>query len=227
MNRAVAQLVAHTSGGRGVGGSNPPSPKIHHPQHPHPSAKSDTRRRVRRALADLTEHARNTAAATVESALSASSAWLEASVILAFASLPSEIDTTRVLRSALLRHVLLGLPRVSGQELSFHLVEDLSDLQQGHLGVREPSVRAPRWRPEPLAGPLLILVPGVAFTAAGGRLGRGGGHYDRFLASLPPALPLTVVGLCFACQLLPDLPLEPHDRMVDAVVTEAGVHGRV
>jgi 5-formyltetrahydrofolate cyclo-ligase len=72
--------------------------------------------------------------------------------------------------------------------------------------------------------PDVVLVPGLAFTAAGGRLGQGGGWYDRFLASVDRSR-CTIVGVAFAEQLVDTLPLEPHDVLMDLVVTDAGVVG--
>ncbi len=69
-----------------------------------------------------------------------------------------------------------------------------------------------------------VLVPGVAFTRNGQRLGRGKGYYDRFLATLAPTC--FTCGVCFDCQLLDDLPTEPHDVPLDAVVTASGVYRR-
>ena len=63
----------------------------------------------------------------------------------------------------------------------------------------------------------LILVPGLAFTAGGLRLGRGGGYYDRLLASLPPQT--RTIGVCFATQLVTTLPIEEHDRRLQRVIT--------
>ncbi len=71
--------------------------------------------------------------------------------------------------------------------------------------------------------PDLVIVPGLAFTADGGRLGQGGGWYDRFLSRIRPDC--TTVGVCFVEQLLDALPTEPHDIAVDHVVTEHGLAG--
>lgn len=65
----------------------------------------------------------------------------------------------------------------------------------------------------------VVVVPGVGFTQDGRRLGQGGGHYDRFLPRL--RADCVVIGVCFAEQLVDDLPTEPHDRSVDVVVTDA------
>lgn len=64
----------------------------------------------------------------------------------------------------------------------------------------------------------LVLVPGVAFTERGDRLGRGGGWYDRLIPQLRPDC--ATVGVAFDIQVLPELPVEPHDARVSVVVTE-------
>lgn len=63
----------------------------------------------------------------------------------------------------------------------------------------------------------VVVVPGLAFTPDGRRLGRGGGHFDRFLPRLRPGC--LTVGVCFTEQLRDDLPTEPHDIAVDLVVS--------
>ena len=63
----------------------------------------------------------------------------------------------------------------------------------------------------------VVLVPGLAFTSAGHRLGRGGGCYDRFLHTLPKTA--ITIGLCFSCSYLPELPTEKHDQRVALVIS--------
>jgi 5-formyltetrahydrofolate cyclo-ligase len=69
--------------------------------------------------------------------------------------------------------------------------------------------------------PDLVVVPGLAFTAAGHRLGQGGGWYDRFLLETRPDC--VSVGVCFAEQVVDEVPVEVHDVTMDHVVTDAGV----
>jgi 5-formyltetrahydrofolate cyclo-ligase len=111
----------------------------------------------------------------------------------------------------LLGNHLVSYPRCEGEALSFHVVSALSELVPGRFGIREPRTGL---IPERLD---LILVPALAFTAAGHRLGRGAGFYDRFLSALPQAT--LKIGVCFAFQLLPEIPYESHDVLVDAVVS--------
>lgn len=69
--------------------------------------------------------------------------------------------------------------------------------------------------------PDVVVVPGLAFTAAGDRLGQGGGWYDRFLSEV--RADCSAVGVCFAEQIVDALPTEAHDVAMDHVVTDRGV----
>lgn len=69
--------------------------------------------------------------------------------------------------------------------------------------------------------PDAVIVPGLAFTAAGDRLGQGGGWYDRFLSTV--RTDCTMIGVCFAEQIVGALPVEAHDIVMDHVVTDQGV----
>lgn len=86
----------------------------------------------------------------------------------------------------------------------------------GHT-LRMPVPDAP---PLPLAQIDIVFLPGVAFDRSGHRLGRGGGFYDRFLANLrAQRRDALIVGVCFASQLITAVPVEPHDQVMDVVVT--------
>ena len=69
--------------------------------------------------------------------------------------------------------------------------------------------------------PDVVVVPGLAFTAAGERLGQGGGWYDRYLAQV--RVDCVTIGVCFAEQILDTLPVEAHDVTMDHIVTERGI----
>ena len=73
------------------------------------------------------------------------------------------------------------------------------------------------------ADPALVIVPLVAFTADGHRLGQGGGHYDRWLAAHPH---VAAIGLGWDCQLVEALPIEAHDHRLDAVITPTRLYER-
>jgi 5-formyltetrahydrofolate cyclo-ligase len=108
----------------------------------------------------------------------------------------------------------LWLPRVSGPgALTWHALHDPAHTVVGSLGIREPDPR--RVPAAPLPAEAIVLVPGVAFTRDGHRLGQGQGFYDRVLAEHRGH----TIGIAFRCQVVPDLPVEPHDRRVARVAT--------
>lgn len=84
------------------------------------------------------------------------------------------------------------------------------------LGIPAPAMEAEAVAPDVVFAPLL------AFDRRGGRLGQGGGHYDRTLANLRRMKPIFVVGLAYAGQELPDIPMAAHDQRLDAILTETG-----
>lgn len=88
------------------------------------------------------------------------------------------------------------------------------------LPVWDPSDPLARPMTEPDRPPDVVLVPAVAVTSAGVRLGRGLGWYDRYLAGTDAV----VIGVCWDLQVVDRLPVEPHDVPLDAVVTESGWH---
>jgi 5-formyltetrahydrofolate cyclo-ligase len=129
-----------------------------------------------------------------------------------FAPMPTEPDLDLLWDlSGLVENFLLSYPRREGKTLSFHPISALAELIPGRFGIREP---APSQIPKQLD---LIVVPGLAFSTEGNRLGRGAGFYDRFLATVPQTT--FKVGVCFEFQLVPAIPHEPHDITMDAIVS--------
>ncbi len=133
--------------------------------------------------------------------------------VYAYASLSWEPDTWEILRALLSRGFRLALPRVEGREMRFYFVPDLKELSQSFMKIWEPKADAiPADDPE-----ALVLVPGMAFSREGARLGKGGGFYDRFLAAEPDH---KTIALAYGFQLMEQIPTGVYDRPVDQIVTE-------
>lgn len=131
-----------------------------------------------------------------------------AGVVAAYAALPREPQTAELIRAWRRRGVHVALPVVVGADIELQAPPTPgAGREVARVPVAPGSVD-------------VILVPGLGFDLAGRRLGRGGGHYDRFLPRL--RADCLRVGLCFAGQVLPALPVEPWDESVDVVVTEGG-----
>ncbi len=93
---------------------------------------------------------------------------------------------------------------------------DESDLAPGAFGIKQPRAGADAVTPD------VLFVPLVGFTADLARLGQGGGHYDRWLAQHPGRI---AIGLAWDAQLADALPVEPHDMILDAVITPTRIYG--
>lgn len=133
--------------------------------------------------------------------------------VAVYAPLPHEVNLLPLLRECpRLRYLF---PRcLPGGKLSFHHVSDPGrELQQGAHGILAPAENLPIVEPEDID---LIVVPGLAFTIGGKRLGYGGGYYDRFL---PRCTRARILALAFPVQILSDLPTEPHDLLIPQVIT--------
>lgn len=139
--------------------------------------------------------------------------YQRAAPLLLFSPLPDEPDIRGVIdEAAMTRRVLL--PVVTGSEsMELREYRGPERMSRGAFGILEPEGKAFT----DYASIDLAVIPGVAFDAAGHRLGRGRGYYDRLLAAMAPfAVP--TLGLCFDFQKLPAIPVEPHDIPVDEVL---------
>ena len=129
----------------------------------------------------------------------------------------TEIDPLPAMAAAA-AHGPVGVPVImaKGEALRFALWEPECAMVEGSFKALVPS--ALHWMT-----PQILIVPLVAFDRNGGRLGYGGGFYDRTLQGLRAAGPVMAIGFAFADQQDDDLPLEPTDQKLDLIVTEGGI----
>ena len=146
--------------------------------------------------------------------------YQRARMVLAYMAFDGEVLTDGLIRQATASGKQLVLPMVQAdrQGLALYGIDDLErDLAPGYHGILEPQPHSTRMVvPESLD---LAFVPGIAFDLRGGRLGYGAGFYDRLLSQLPRDIP--TVGLAFDFQIIPRLPLQPHDVMLEAIVADS------
>jgi 5-formyltetrahydrofolate cyclo-ligase len=141
-----------------------------------------------------------------------------AGTLCSYLAVGREVETRGIITQALLAGKRVALPRTvtAEQRLALHAVEDLHDLVPGPYGILEPPAANPELAPAEVD---VFLVPGCAFDAHGGRLGYGGGFYDRLLATAPGWR----IALTYAAQIIPRVPMGATDLPVDLLVTECGV----
>ncbi len=138
----------------------------------------------------------------------------DAKTIVAYYSLPDEVDTHALIDELLADGKTVYLPKVvSDEEMVLCRYTGAESLQQGAFGIMEP-VGAQIVADEVID---VVLVPGMAFDGDGNRLGRGKGYYDRFLRSFSRPRP-QLIGVCFDFQKVDVVPTEPTDVQVDVVI---------
>ncbi len=150
------------------------------------------------------------------------SGWKAASVVAAYSAIRGEVDCGPMIRAAWQVGKTLLLPRMqAGHNLEFAVVGDLGMLRPGRHGVLEPVAECPK---RAIGEETLVLVPGLAFDREGGRLGRGGGYYDRALAASSGQRASAIrVGIGFDRQVLEAVPMTPLDVRMDFIATESGI----
>ena len=179
------------------------------------SAKIALRREVRSKIGRLTAFEREEASAKACAILESSSSWKAAKSILFYAPLPQEVNIWAALPEALNAGKTILLPKfdAGGKVYFARQIKNLeTDLLPGQFGINEPNHHCPEF---PLNQLDLTLVPGIAFDLRGGRLGRGGGFYDRLLAQVSGIK----CGIAFDEQITAEVPLEPHDVLLDCILT--------
>lgn len=132
-----------------------------------------------------------------------------AQVLFCYASFGSEFPTAEIAKQAKTMGKRVAYPKMCGVNLHFYEEEPT---QQGAFGILEPKGEKELL---PTAKDFL-LVPALAYTEGGERLGYGGGYYDRYLASL--AERPFCCGIGYSCQKAEHLPKEPHDQPLDHII---------
>ncbi len=178
---------------------------------------------LRECRASLPEPGARARALAVGRILFGSELYRAASAVALYAAKDNEVATAELLAGALGSGRTVMLPRWNRArgEIEAAVVDDPAALVPGKFGILEPPAGARTIAAGALAG-ALVCVPGLAFGPAGQRLGRGGGHYDRFLAALSPEA--ITVGLAYSFQLLDGVPEGPTDRRLNFIVTEFALH---
>lgn len=137
-------------------------------------------------------------------------AYRQAKTIYGYLPYNQEVRTVPILEQALADGKRVAVPKVYGSEMKFIYLTDLTQVATGYAGIPEPVADGPEGD-DPTA---LVLMPGMAFTKEGHRVGYGGGFYDKFLAEEPDH---PTIALCYDFQMVDELPTEEFDVPVDCV----------
>ena len=181
--------------------------------------KAAIRREMRLRRKAVGERARQSAAQAICAALLARQdvqrAIRSAAPIAVYLASPAEIDLSPFVKAVLTQGGRLVAPRWNGGSYDLAALTGLTDasLCRGPMNILEPRPEVPRCAPNEVG---LWLVPGLAFTFDGARLGYGGGWYDRLLADVADETPR--LGIAYDFQVVAELPTDAHDiRLTDIV----------
>ncbi len=190
-------------------------------------AKRDLRREIACRVRAMPAEERAGAGEKICALIADSPEYVSARSILMYHALEDEVDLGTLIDDAIHSGREVLLPVVGeGREMSACSVHDPArDLREGAFGIMEPKGGMPL---VDLSRIGLVLAPGRAFDGSGGRLGRGGGYYDRFLRRLRPqeAGGPPKIGVAFACQVVDAVPRTGMDVLMDGLVTESGLTRR-
>jgi 5-formyltetrahydrofolate cyclo-ligase len=184
-----------------------------------PADKALCRRQILDEIKRLSDDARVDKSAAAASALVGTDAFEAARSIMFFWPLSDEADPRDAISAALDAKKAVFLPHIEADQLRPVRLRDMkTPMERDGHGVQTPISRD-YGHPADLD---LVVAPGVGFDLAGGRLGRGGGYYDRFL---PTLLPTTIVlGFGFEVQVIDQVARESHDVLLDGLITDQRVH---
>lgn len=173
--------------------------------------KKELRRQIREQKRAMSEEQINAASERLGALFLNCRQYKEAKTIYGYLPYNQEVRTVPMLEQAMKDGKRVAVPKCYGDEMRFIYMDDLSKVEKGYANIPEPIADAPVAN-DPTA---LVLMPGLAFTEDGKRMGYGGGFYDKFLASEPHH---PTVALCYDFQMVDNIPTEDYDIPVDCVL---------
>lgn len=141
--------------------------------------------------------------------------YQQASSVLIYVSFKDEVETHGLIRRSLKDGKIVFVPHVEGGQMRICRVRDFKkDLKKGTYGILQPQMQGRKKNGSATAD--IVFVPGLAFDKTGGRLGRGAGYFDRYLAKTKKSV---TIGLAYKEQLVPRVPVEKHDVRLNFIIT--------
>ena len=174
--------------------------------------KKELRRAIREQKRAMTEEDIQNRSAHLAEMFFQTPAYQKAKTVYGYLPYNQEVRTVPILQRALDDGKQVAVPKIYGDTMRFLYLSDLSLVEKNAMGIPEPIADEPVAEDETA----LVLMPGVAFTKAGDRMGYGGGFYDRFLSKEPNH---PTVALCYDFQMVESLPTEEFDIPVDVVLS--------
>jgi 5-formyltetrahydrofolate cyclo-ligase len=183
------------------------------------AAKIQIREDITKIISELAEGDIAKKVRSIENRLFEFANFLESKIVLLYVSGDIEVQTKNIIKRAYSYNKIVVLPAFDPKtfEMKLMKVDKISqDLKSGPRGVPEPN--AGRCKIVPIDRIDIAIIPGIAFDEKGGRIGTGRGYYDRLIPNL--AITTRKVALTLEEQIIPQVPMESHDKHVDIIITD-------
>ena len=182
--------------------------------------KNLIRKQMKQLRADMTRTERFEKSMQIFEQLITVPEFKRADRIYTYVSMDNEIDTIMLIDYSLSLEKRVFVPRVSGKDMEFYEISDISELNPGYRGIYEPDING---KPD-YSRTGFMCMPGLAFDRSYNRIGYGGGFYDRYLSVENK---LYKAALAYEAQLLESIPAQDGDVRPDMIVTEESIYRKL
>ena len=183
--------------------------------------KNLIRKQMKQLRADMTRTERFEKSMQIFEQLITVPEFKRADRIYTYVSMDNEIDTIMLIDYSLSLEKRVFVPRVSGKDMEFYEISDISELNPGYMGIYEPDING---REPDYSRTGFMCMPGLAFDKSHNRIGYGGGFYDRYLSVENK---LYKAALAYEAQLLESIPAQDGDVRPDMIVTEGNIYRKL
>lgn len=183
--------------------------------------KNLIRKQMKQLRADMTRTERFEKSMQIFEQLITVPEFKRADRIYTYVSMDNEIDTIMLIDYSLSLEKRVFVPRVSGRDMEFYEISDISELSPGYMGIYEPDING---REPDYSRTGFMCMPGLAFDKSHNRIGYGGGFYDRYLSVENK---LYKAALAYEAQLLESIPAQDGDVRPDMIVTEENIYRKL
>ena len=183
------------------------------------AAKVQIREDITKIVSALSENQVSEKTKAIEDRLFEFANFLESKIALLYINGEHEVSTENIIKRCYAYNKIVVLPAFDSEQLTMNLMKVDNypqELIPGPRGVLEPD--ASRCKNVPLDRVDIAIIPGIAFDEKGGRIGSGRGYYDRLIPRL--AITTRKVALTVEEQIIPQIPMESHDKYVDIIITD-------
>ena len=183
--------------------------------------KNLIRKQMKQLRADMTRTERFEKSMQIFEQLITVPEFKRADRIYTYVSMDNEIDTIMLIDYSLSLEKRVFVPRVSGRDMEFYEISDISELSPGYMGIYEPDING---KEPDYSRTGFMCMPGLAFDKSYNRIGYGGGFYDRYLSVENK---LYKAALAYEAQLLESIPAQDGDVRPDMIVTEESIYRKL